>query len=216
MSKLSFLSRNAFKYRVSLFDTIRWMPSRSFSSVGEQQEPVSDSFYESSEGAAYGRLTGFGRNTLKTDIIHFLEGCDLSTSDVKFEYNNSFNPISMMLRFPSQSSYDAALRQTTRKGRLYKLDKINSGQWDITESHDGRTVLIQGIPSNAVREDIERFLSGCNFDPKSFRFISRNAIQNTVKAVAVRVATGLEAVNFQIRKNRSLCFNVPVTVRVLQ
>ncbi|XP_020585506.1 uncharacterized protein LOC110028116 [Phalaenopsis equestris] len=216
MMKFSHLSRNVVKCRASIFDPILMASSRSFSSVEEQQEPVADPFYGSAQGTVYGRLTGFGRNTLKTDIIHFYEGCNLSTSDVKFEYNNSFNPISMLLQFPSQSSYDAALRQTTRKGRLYKLDKINSGQWDITESHDGRTVLIQGIPSNAVREDIERFLSGCNFDPKSFRFISRNALQNTVKAVAVRVASGLEAVNFQIRKNRSICFNSPVTVRVLQ
>lgn len=49
-------------------------------------------------GAVYGRLTGFGRNTLKTDIIHFFEGSDLAALDVKFEYNNSFTPISMFVQ----------------------------------------------------------------------------------------------------------------------
>ncbi|KAK8952993.1 hypothetical protein KSP40_PGU017866 [Platanthera guangdongensis] len=223
-------------------------------------------------GAVYAKLTGLGRNTLKTDIIHLLEGSNLSTADVKFVYNSTFTPISMMLRFPSQSSYDIALRQTLRKGRLYNLEKIYSGQWDITESHDGRTgksvilvvvdklskyghfiamshpytgatvadvfakeivrlhgipsavisdrdpvfVMVYGIPRSAVRDDIDRFLSGCNFDPSSFRYVNRPGIQSAVKAITFRVASTLEAINFCIRKNRSVCSNAPVTVRVLQ
>ncbi|KAK8919063.1 hypothetical protein KSP39_PZI021709 [Platanthera zijinensis] len=167
-------------------------------------------------GAVYAKLTGLGRNTLKTDIIHLLEGSNLSTADVKFVYSNTFTPISMMLRFPSQSSYDIALRQTLRKGRLYNLEKIYSGQWDITESHDGRTVMVYGIPRSALRDDIDRFLSGCNFDPSSFRYVNRPGIQSAVKAITFRVASTLEAINFCIRKNRSVCSNAPVTVRVLQ
>ncbi|KAG0501363.1 hypothetical protein HPP92_001435 [Vanilla planifolia] len=220
MSKFGLLARNVLKCRVSGIYPPRQISVRSFSSdgnqqepsvVGEEQEPAADPFLESSEGVVYGRLSGISKNTLKTDIIHFLEGCNLSTSDVKFEYNNSFAPISMMLRFPSQSSFESALRQTIRKGRLYRLDKIGSGQWDITESHDGRTILLQGIARNAFREDIERFLCGCNYDPSSFRYVSRPGAQDSVKAVAFRVATGLEAANFQIRRNRSICQNSPVT-----
>ncbi|XP_028556391.1 uncharacterized protein LOC110102735 isoform X1 [Dendrobium catenatum] len=50
---------------------------------------------------------------------------------------------------------------------------------------------------------------------ENLRFISRNAIQNTFKAVTVRVPIGLEALNFQISKHRSFFFNVLVTVRVI-
>lgn len=241
MSMLGLLSRNPLKYRVSNFAPFRWS-WRSFSSgeeepphptegeqsphpkegeqppqpAEEQPEPFVDLLSGSPEGQVYAKLTGFGRNTLKTDIIHLLEESNLSTDDVKFVYNNIFNPISMMLRFRSQSSYDKALRQTLRKGRLYNLEKIYSGQWDITESHDGRTVMVSGIPRSAIRDDIDRFLSGCNFDPSSFRYVNRPGIQSTVKAVAFRVPTALEAINFCIRKNRSMCGNAPVTVRVLQ
>jgi hypothetical protein len=46
-------------------------------------------------GLVYGKITGrvqpvLGKNMLKTDLIHQLEGCDLSLYDIKFDYNRIF------------------------------------------------------------------------------------------------------------------------------
>ncbi|KAG0496999.1 hypothetical protein HPP92_001690 [Vanilla planifolia] len=187
MSKFGLLARNVLKCRFSGIYPPRQISVRSFSSDGNQQEPS---------------VVGEEQEPAADPFLESSEG--MSQAEPR------------MLRFPSQSSFESALRQTIRKGRLYRLDKIGSGQWDITESHDGRTILLQGIARNAFREDIERFLCGCNYDPSSFRYVSRPGTQDSVKAVAFRVATGLEATNFQIRRNRSICQNSPVTVRVLQ
>lgn len=46
-------------------------------------------------GLVFGKLTGTGRNALKTDVIHFFEGCNLSTTDIKVEYNKAYNPLGM-------------------------------------------------------------------------------------------------------------------------
>ncbi|KAJ6864844.1 hypothetical protein NC651_035421 [Populus alba x Populus x berolinensis] len=40
-------------------------------------------------------------------------------------------------------------------------------------------VLLEGIPQNAVAEDVERFLSGCDFVPNSVRiFVKHKTMHN--------------------------------------
>lgn len=46
-------------------------------------------------GLVYGKLYGITRNTLKTDMVNLLEGCNLSLDDLKVEYSRIFKPISM-------------------------------------------------------------------------------------------------------------------------
>lgn len=46
-------------------------------------------------GLVYGKLYGNTRNTLKTDMVNLLEGCNLSLDDLKVEYSRIFKPISM-------------------------------------------------------------------------------------------------------------------------
>lgn len=50
-------------------------------------------------GLVFGRLLGIGKNTLKTDVIHLFEGCNLSTDDVKVEYSRAYNPIGVYVHF---------------------------------------------------------------------------------------------------------------------
>lgn len=46
-------------------------------------------------GPVYGKLLGIGKSTLKTDVVNFLEGCNLGLEDVKVDYNWGFIPIGM-------------------------------------------------------------------------------------------------------------------------
>lgn len=52
-------------------------------------------------GLAYGRMSGISRNTLKTDIVNFLDGCDLTLEDVKFEYNRSYSSQAVLFSYPA-------------------------------------------------------------------------------------------------------------------
>ncbi|XP_072977197.1 uncharacterized protein [Typha angustifolia] len=190
---------------------------RSLSTEGESQDPSIDPFLHSApEGLAFGRLTGIGRNTLKTDVIHYLEGCKLSINDVKFDYNRAYTPVGVLLQFPSRSSFDLAVRQTIRKGRLYKLEKIDRSEWDLKTSYDGKAVLLQGVPRNALQEDVERFLSGCNFDPSSFQTFVRPGFPDPIRVAIIQFPTQVDAMNAFCVKNRSFCLNNPISMRVLQ
>ncbi|KAJ8483668.1 hypothetical protein OPV22_016153 [Ensete ventricosum] len=190
---------------------------RRLSTEGEKPQDASEvPFLRSSEeGLVFGKLTGTGRNALKTDVIHFFEGCNLSTTDIKVEYNKAYNPLGMLLQFSSRSSFDMAMRQTLRKSRLYKLEKIDRSHWDLTISYDEKTVLLQGIPRNALEEDIERFLSGCNFGPR-FQTIFRPGFPAPIRVSLVHFPTRIDAMNAFCWKNRSFCLNNPITMRVLQ
>ncbi|KAF9680897.1 hypothetical protein SADUNF_Sadunf06G0169500 [Salix dunnii] len=101
-------------------------------------------------------------------------------------------------------------------------------------------VLLEGLPKNALNEDIERFLSGCEFVPSSIRtFVKypdpvmsagrKNPATSEEKTVPntseekrdpIRMATVLfstrnEAMNALIKKNRGFCLNNQISVRVL-
>ncbi|XP_031487401.1 uncharacterized protein LOC116255653 isoform X2 [Nymphaea colorata] len=205
----------------------RW--KKPFSTSSEEQEAATEAFVSRpTKGLVYGRLNQLGKNTLKTDIIHFFDGCNLTLSDIRFDYNRSYNPLGAMLieqvilwtirvlQFPSKGPFDAAVKLLIRKGRLYRLEKADRSQWDLLTSYDGKTVLIQGVPRNASFDDVERVLSGCNFDSSSIQMFVRPGFPDSVRMALVQFPTRLEAMNAFLTKNRSFCLNNPISMRVLQ
>ncbi|XP_058109921.1 uncharacterized protein LOC131253112 [Magnolia sinica] len=197
---------------------LRQLP-RNLSTDGgtESKEPSFDPFLQSpTKGLIYGRLTGIGKNTLKTDVIHFFEGCGLTMQDIKVDYNRTYASFGMILQFSSWTVFDTATRLITRKGRLYRLEKVDRGQWDLLKFYDGKVVLLQGVPRNALPEDIERFLSGCNFDASSIQIIVRPGFPDPSRFALVHFPSQIEAMNAFRVKNRSFCLNNPILMRVLQ
>ncbi|KAK7262999.1 hypothetical protein RJT34_30583 [Clitoria ternatea] len=199
-------------------------PTRFFSSVEKQQPPQNSTapppfFHTDDAGVTYGRLLGIHRHALKTDIINCLEGCNLTLEDVKVEYNRSFLPLAMMLQFPTRYSYDNAIRVLVRKGRLYKLERADRSQWDIVTPYDGKTILIQGIPRNAVFEDISRILTGCEYDASSINLFLRPGEgigSDPIKMATVRFHSRTEAMNAYITKTATFCQNHRILIEVLQ
>ncbi|CAA6661794.1 unnamed protein product [Spirodela intermedia] len=205
------LLRNSLKSIILSSGGSRGLPSRSLSTTvasGDQDASFSDSFVNPPPGMVFGRLTNIGRNTLKTDIIHYFEGCDLSAEDIKVEYNKLFNPTGMLVQFPSRSSFDTALRLIMRKGRLYNLTKIDRGLWDLQTSYSGKTVLLKA-QRNAIQEDVERIFRGCNYDGSSTEIFLRPGPVEPVKLALVRFPTREEAMTAVRLRNRSFCLNTP-------
>lgn len=50
---------------------------------------------EFSAGLVFAKLSGIGRNTLKTDVINFFEGCAISPEDIKVIYNRAYSLVGM-------------------------------------------------------------------------------------------------------------------------
>lgn len=215
MSKLYLLVKDTLKPRVSSVNPItRMIPRRNFSAEvqGADKDSSIDQFLNPPQGLVFGRVTGAGisKNILKTDILHYFEGCNLSIGDVKVEYNRAYNPTALMLQFPSQTSYDTALRQARNNGRLYRVEKVDRSHWDLVQSYDGRAILLQGLPRNAMSDDIERLFSGTNFDPNI------PPAMRVGPLTLVRFPTRTDAMNAFLTKNKSFCLNNPIIMRVLQ
>ncbi|KAL9251548.1 hypothetical protein AKJ16_DCAP13895 [Drosera capensis] len=164
------------------------------------------------DGLRYGKLFGFQRNTLKSDLITMLEGCTLTPDDVKFVYNRFFTPTSALVRFPSQKVYDIGLREV-KNGRVYRLEKADPSEWDFTKFYNGKYVLLQGVPARSSLDDIDRFLQGFDFDASSVEIIIRQSLAG--KMAVIRFPSQIEAMNATIRKNRAFIDNFQVNVRVL-
>lgn len=230
-SKLSLLLGNAFRSSSSTaFPSIgrRVPPHKNLCTTSEADADAGSSSSstttvsaedqkDSGTGLVFAKLFPAKKNTLKTDVIHFLEGCDLSTEDIKVEYNRDYNPIAMTLQFSSHSAFDAAVRTVVRKGRLYRMEKIftvNSDNWDLMESFNGKVVLLQGLPINANMEDIDRFLSGCNIT--DIRTFVRPGFPDPTKSALVRFPTIHEAMNAYRIKNHGFILNNPIGMQVLQ
>ncbi|KAI3915834.1 hypothetical protein MKX01_013290 [Papaver californicum] len=167
------------------------------------------------EGSVYAKLFGVGMFTTKNDVMSLLESCNLSSEDIKVQYNPMFLPVSMVLQLPSHSAYDNAVREITRKGRFYKIEKVEPGLWGF-ESYDGKAVLIQGVPRFASSEDIERMLSGCDFNASSLRFMWRQSFSGPVRYAVMQFPSKLDATNAVLEKNRSFCLSTQISMRVLQ
>lgn len=168
-------------------------------------------------GLVYGKLTGIGRSTLKMDIIHFFEGCNLKPEDIKFAYNRSYGPIGMILQYSSRAAYVTAQKLIASKGRYYRMLEVDPRQWSNLESpFDGKVLLLQGVPKNALPEDVERFFSGYNIDSSSIRFSMRQGLDEPVRLSLVGFRSSRDAMHALREKNRSFCLNSPITLRLLQ
>lgn len=192
---------------------------RTFSTEMEQQhqDSAGDPFRQPpTTGLVYGRLTGTTKYTLKTDIVNLLEGCNLSLEDVKVDYNRSYMPNGMMVQFPSRYYFDNAIRVIGRKGRLYRLERVDRSQWDLLVPYDGKAVILEGIPRNASVDEVERFLSGYGYDGSSFQMFVRQAFPEPIKVAIARLPSQTHAMNIFIMKNRGFILNNRISVRVLQ
>ncbi|RVW39717.1 hypothetical protein CK203_114033 [Vitis vinifera] len=193
-----------------------------------------DDFARVLKGLVYGRLSGITKHTLRTDILNLLEGCNLTLQDVKVDYNRSYFPDGAI---PSRYAFDHAIKVINKKGRLYKLDRADRSQWDPLRTYDGKTVsinpvvgdkitlvhklqyivmvLLQGLPRNALPEDVERFLAGCEFNSSNIQLTTRQAFPDPIRMALVHFPSQSQAMNAFITKNRGFCLNNQILVRVL-
>ncbi|AQL07552.1 Ribosomal protein S24e family protein [Zea mays] len=141
--------------------------------------------------------------------------CGLSLDDVKIEYNKGYAPLAALLRFSSKAMFTTAIRQANQN-RLHRIDEISRETWDLKKSFDGKAVLLQGVPRNALADDIERFLCGTNFEPPPFETFLRAGVPEPIRMMLVKFHTKTDAMNAFITKNRSFCLNSQVSMRVLQ
>lgn len=166
---------------------------------------------------AYGKLTGIARKTLKMDMVHFFEGCNLKPEDIKFAYNRVYAPLGVIIQFSSRAAYNTAQRYISIRGRYYRLVEVDHRQWSNLEPpFDGKVLLLHGVPQNAVQEDVERFFSGCNIDSSNIRFLVRQGLDQPVKLALVNFRSQREAMHALREKNRTICLNSPITLRLLQ
>eukprot|EP00262_Sarcandra_glabra_P005291 TRINITY_DN1670_c1_g3_i3.p1 TRINITY_DN1670_c1_g3~~TRINITY_DN1670_c1_g3_i3.p1 ORF type:complete len:234 (-),score=12.61 TRINITY_DN1670_c1_g3_i3:265-966(-) len=176
---------------------------RSFSTGTEQKNPSPDPFLEPptrSLPALVPRLSRWDK--FKLTVTRLDQWSTITDQRV--------------LQFSSPTAFDLAQRQLNRKGRLYKLVKVDRGQWDPITSYDGKVALLQGIPRNALPEDVERFLCGCNFDASSLQIFVRQGLLDPMRMALVHFPTQIEAMNAVRMRNRSFCLNNPIMMRVLQ
>ncbi|AQL07555.1 Ribosomal protein S24e family protein [Zea mays] len=111
--------------------------------------------------------------------------------------------------------FTTAIRQANQN-RLHRIDEISRETWDLKKSFDGKAVLLQGVPRNALADDIERFLCGTNFEPPPFETFLRAGVPEPIRMMLVKFHTKTDAMNAFITKNRSFCLNSQVSMRVLQ
>lgn len=185
-----------------------------------QQDNSSDPFLQNpSTGLVYGRISGIGRHTMKSDIISMLGTSKLSLDDVRFEYNMNYAPVAVMIQFPSRNAYDASLKVVVRKSGLFRMEKVDRQQWDTLPRYDGKTILLQGVPRNALAEDVERFLAGCQYDASSIQMFARQQRgfdRPPARTILVEFPSQALATHAFVTKNRGFCLNNQVAVRLLQ
>ncbi|EEF37181.1 uncharacterized protein LOC8283856 [Ricinus communis] len=221
---MSLLLRNAIKSNFALkpFNALR-QSSQLFSTLPpppphhqDDPSPIDPFLQTAGQGVVYGKLFGITRHTLKTDVINLLgEGCQLTPDDIKLTYA-SYDPVAVMIQFPTRQAFDNAFKTIGKKGRLHRLERADRSQWDYIMPYDGKTVLLQGIPEYAAPEDVERFLSGCEFDSSSIRLFRRQSVPEAIRVALVRFHTRTAAMNAFITKNQGFCSNNKISMRVLQ
>ncbi|KAK1400091.1 hypothetical protein POM88_009954 [Heracleum sosnowskyi] len=194
---------------------------RPFSTAGgstTQDSPsVLDPFLQNpSTGFVFGAITGITSHMTKNDVLNLLDDCNLTPEDLKVDYTPSFYPSGMMIRFPSRNAYDAALRTVSRKGRGYRLTWLREPQqWANAPSYDGKTLLLQGIPRNAVQDDIDRLLSGCHLNGTSIQSLTRSVDRVPVRMTFVKFPSAILARLAFLSTIRGFCLNNQVQAQVL-
>ncbi|MCD9639923.1 hypothetical protein HAX54_024916 [Datura stramonium] len=116
-----------------------------------------------------------------------------------------------VIQFPSRNAYDASLRTVVRKSGLFRMEK----QWDTLPRYDGKTILLQGVPRNALAEDGTLFLL-VTHDASSIQMFARPQRDHQPETVPVGVSSQALATHAFIKKNRGFCLNNQVAVRLLQ
>ncbi|KAL6133321.1 hypothetical protein ACLB2K_065558 [Fragaria x ananassa] len=238
MSKLGLLQtsiRSTLAARTSLSQTHRLLPfllfdpTRRFSTAAEQppqnsapgQPPSLDATVDqivrnpNTGAAVYGKLVGITRNTLRTDVVNLLEGCNLTLEDVKVHYNGPFIPTGMLVQFPPGREFENAVRVLRGRGlaQVFRLQRLDRHLWDDIPHYDGKTVLIEGIPRTALQEDVERFLSGTPYEASSIKIFMK---QGSIRMATVQFPSQIQAKNAYITKNKGFIQNDKVLMRVLQ
>ncbi|KAL8508899.1 hypothetical protein ACS0TY_016197 [Phlomoides rotata] len=219
------LSRGAMKWSrlIGEYQLNRRLPSTSFTSPklfsteAAESSPVSSSNNQlrtPPSGSVYGRLS-ITKHTTKSDVINLLEGSQLSPEKLKVEYNLAYIPLSMMVEFPSLSSYNTALKTISRKNRLYTLQRAEKADWEMVSPYDGKALILIGIPRNALPEDVERFLSGCQFDSSLLDMFFRTRNQATIRMARIHFRSQALAMHTFITKNRGFVLNNQINVEVL-
>ncbi|XP_059646954.1 uncharacterized protein LOC132293470 [Cornus florida] len=181
------------------------------------QDPPTNQFIQPvNKGFVYGKLFDTMHAT-KGYILNLLEG-ELTRDDIKVDYNRSFTPNGILIQFHSHSAFEYARKAIARKGRLFRLERVNPTRWDLLASYDGKAVLLQGIPRNALPDDVERFLSGCFYDASTLQFQTRQVqgLTDPIRFAVVRFRTQTEAMHCFITKNRGFCLNSQILLCVLQ
>ncbi|KAL1565957.1 hypothetical protein AAHA92_01624 [Salvia divinorum] len=191
---------------------------RRFSTEASEPNPADsgDQFFRTpSAGVVYGKLLDITKHTSKADIINLLDASNLSPEKIKVEYNRGFLPLSMVVEFPSASSYDAALRSIGRKGRIYNIRRADKSDWDAGAPYDGKAIILLGLPRNASFDDVERFLSGCQYNSSSIQISVRFTNEGPIRMALVHFPSQALAMHAYITKNRGFCLNNQITVQVL-
>nr|VDD34806.1 unnamed protein product [Brassica oleracea] len=217
------ISRNSLPFlqesRKCLSTTVAEQPPSSPSPPLPGSFPVDGIKKPASEGwKLYGKFSGFSKHTLRSDVMNILEGCNVTSDDLKFSYmrGGNLNPAGVYVQFPSRSSYDSAMRAIAKKGRLYRLERATQSQWDPIVPYQGKVVALHGLPPNAIIEDIDRFLSGCLYHPGSIQFLTIQGLGSPKRVALVRFTSQTQAMNAYITKNRNFLLNQRITLQVLQ
>ncbi|XVE96786.1 hypothetical protein REPUB_Repub02eG0253000 [Reevesia pubescens] len=81
---------------------------------------------------------------------------------------------------------------------------VNDSNWDIVTPYNGETVVLRGLPQTAILEDVERFLSGCDYDSSSIQMISftKPGSNNFVKLATVQFPSQIQSMNGSISKKQ--------------
>ncbi|KAJ8538341.1 hypothetical protein K7X08_014881 [Anisodus acutangulus] len=140
-----------------------------------------------------------------------------------------------MIQFPSRNAYDASLRAGLRKSRLFRMERliVSSGTLyhAMMEKLDTKCfeakkynddcrhyqILLQGVPRNALADDVERFLAGCQYNASSIQMFARQQRafdRPPARTVLVEFPSQALATHAFITKNRGFCLNNQVAVRL--
>ncbi|GAA0163564.1 hypothetical protein LIER_19397 [Lithospermum erythrorhizon] len=182
----------------------------------EKQTDAINSFVQKpSSGLCYGRIQNITKYTTRRDVCNLLARCNLNLDDLRVDYDRNFLPTSMLVRFPSRDAYEVGLR-ATRVVRVHKLNMVDRSAWDFVKPYEARYILLQGLPPNAFIDDVERFLSGCQYESSTFHFFSRAASPDLIRMATVSFPSQALAMHACITKDRGFCLNNQISVRVLQ